>query len=566
MKISIHEFKKNLARVFDDKLNTRQWGNVVDYIIIGFILLSTIEIFLATFEGVVEKYGVWLRCVDIVTTAFFTIEVTLRIWCADLLDDRYKGFWGRIRYCFSFYGLIDVLATYPFYLHFFFPFSYTSLKALRIMRLLRIFRFMRSFRLLRNAVNSKRNEMFVSLQFLCIVTVILSFILYFLEHEAQPEVYVNGVDSVVWAFAQYIGDPGGFAENPPINFWGRIIACIVGILGIAIFAVPAGLIGAGFTESYEEEVHTEACRKNAAKIYTTFERKLDRYSGYQIVPKFQSIVDIQYQMGLKTDDILDAVAATDNLRLINLASTRPLEEKAEDKLAVECFLKNRSYGCCIDRGSKVTIVAPSAFSEVVMGSFAFYIAKFGGFNFISKEVGTIRPYKSFYLLSGEQMEGLDDYMADLQRLAPTKDHWIITILAASGAQEPALPTQFHFGFGGKKGDESFGAEDLLVNDVDTAQKLYNDFAHTMEEKYQLYSDCQRYHNSSNPKIYIHHLIVRPNAIIIRTAWSVACWDARSFCIAQSMAEVFNKHLEADKNKELPADLKVKGIGYDNYLL
>lgn len=390
--------------------------------------------------------------------------------------------------------------------------------------------------------------------------------MYFLEHEAQPEVYVNGVDSVVWAFAQYIGDPGGFADNPPITFWGRIIACIVGILGIAIFAVPAGLIGAGFTESLEEEVHAETCKANAAKIYTTFERKLDRYSGYQIIPKFQSIVDIQYQMGLKTDDILDGVAAADNLRLINLASTRPLEEKAEDKLAVECFLKNRSYGCCIDRGSKVTIVAPSAFSEVVMGSFAFYIAKFGGFNFISKEVGTIRPYKSFYLLSGEQMEGLDDYMADLQKLAPTKDHWLITILAASGAQEPALPTQFHFGFGGKKRDESFGAEDLLVNDVDTAQKLYDDFAHTMEEEYQLYSDCQRYHDSSNPKIYVRHLEVRPNAIVIRTAWSAACWDARSFCIARSMAEVFNKHLEADKNKELPADLKVKGIGYDNYLL
>lgn len=565
-KMSIRDFKIRLARVFDDKLHTRQWGNVVDYIIIGFILLSSIEIFLATFEGVVERYGRWLNLIDIITTIFFTVEVSLRIWCADLLDSRYKGFWGRIRYCFSFYGLIDVLATYPFYLHFFFPFSYTALKTLRIMRLLRIFRFMRSFRLLRNAVNSKRSEMFVSLQFLCIVTIILSFILYFLEHEAQPTVYKNGIDSVVWAFAQYIGDPGGFADNPPITFWGRIIACIVGILGIAIFAVPAGLIGAGFTEALEEEVHAETSKKNAAKIYSTFERKLDRYSHYQIVPKFQSIVDIQYQMGLKPDDILDGVAAADNLRLINLASTRPLEEKAEDKLAVECFIKNRPYGCCIDRGSKVTIVAPTAFAEATMGAFAFYIAKFGGFNFISKEVGTIRPYKSFYLLSGEQMEGLDDYMADLQKLASTKDHWLITIMAASGANEPALPTQFHFGFGGKKGDESFNADDLLVNDVRKAQQLYHDFAHKIEAAYQLLSDCQRYHDSTNPKIYVRHLDVRPNAIIIRVAWSVACWDTHSFCIARLMAEVFNEHLEADKNKELPADLKVKDIGYDNYLL
>lgn len=178
----------------------------------------------------------------------------------------------------------------------------------------------------------------------------------------------------------------------------------------------------------------------------------------------------------------------------------------------------------------------------------------------------IRPYKSFYLLSGEQMDGLDDYMSDLQKLAPTKDHWLITIMAASGANEPALPTQFHFGFGGKKGDESFNADDLLVNDVRKAQQLYHDFAHKIEADYQLLSDCQRYHDSTNPKIYVRHLDVRPNAIIIRVAWSVACWDTHSFCIARLMAEVFNEHLEADKNKELPADLKVKDIGYDNYLL
>ena len=52
---------------------------MVDYIIIGFILLSSIEIFLATFEGVVERYGRWLNLIDIITTIFFTVEVSLRI-------------------------------------------------------------------------------------------------------------------------------------------------------------------------------------------------------------------------------------------------------------------------------------------------------------------------------------------------------------------------------------------------------------------------------------------------------------------------------------------------------
>ena len=79
----IQTFKQELSRVFDDDLHTKQWHNYVDYAIIGLIILSTVEVFLSTYDGIVEKYGLWLKVVDYITTAFFTIEVSLRIWCAE---------------------------------------------------------------------------------------------------------------------------------------------------------------------------------------------------------------------------------------------------------------------------------------------------------------------------------------------------------------------------------------------------------------------------------------------------------------------------------------------------
>ena len=115
----VEKFRRSLARVFDSDLRTKQWENYVDYVILGLIVLSTLEVFLSTYDSIVARYGLWLEIVDYTTTAIFTIEVTLRIWCADLIDEKYKGFWGRVRYCFSFYGLIDILSTYPFYLSFF---------------------------------------------------------------------------------------------------------------------------------------------------------------------------------------------------------------------------------------------------------------------------------------------------------------------------------------------------------------------------------------------------------------------------------------------------------------
>ena len=132
---------------------------------------------------------------------------------------------------------------------------------------------MRSFRLLKIAISSKSREMLISLQFLAIVTIMLSFVLFFYEHAVQPDVYDNGWKSVVWAFAQYIGDPGGFADTPPITFAGKMIATVIGILGIALFAVPAGLIGAGFSEAMENELHKEDVADNIEKLRKAFERK-----------------------------------------------------------------------------------------------------------------------------------------------------------------------------------------------------------------------------------------------------------------------------------------------------
>ena len=564
MDSKLQTFKLELNRVFDDNLRTKQWHNFVDYAIISFIVLSTVEVFLSTYDGIVERYGTWLHAIDYLTTAFFTIEVTLRIWCADLLDPKYKGFWGRVRYCFSFYGMIDILSTYPFYLHFFMHIPYVALKALRVARLLRIFRYMKAFSILSRAFRSKTNEMKVSLQFLAIVTLILSFVLFFVEHEAQPEVYNNGWTSVVWAFAQYIGDPGGFADTPPITFTGRIIACIIGILGIAIFAVPAGLIGSAFTEVMEKDEKKEKIERWAKKLHLAFERKLDRPTGLQIAPKYVSVTEIQARLGLKEDEILDAVSHDDNYRLINLSVTQPADEHPQDKLAVEHFPLNAVYGQCIDRGSKITIFAPSNTVDPIMGWWAYYVALIGGFNYISKELGQTRPYQSFYTYSPEKnYPHNQEFMNDMNRLANSTDSWIFSLMPASGSQEPTYPTQFHFTYGAKKGDETYSDPNITLNDIPTFDALYKEFQKLLETKYDLQSDCQRYHTNAAKNYFARHLNTKVNAVALRIAWSVTSWDMRAIQIAQDFAHIINRHINHCDNPDV-AVLKIKDIGYKGY--
>lgn len=560
--------KKRLARVFDNDLRTKQWENIPDYIIIGLIVLSTLSIFVSTFDVSPACQRI-LHIIDLVTVFVFTVEVSLRIWVADEISPKYRGFLGRVRYCFSFYGLIDILSTYTFYVAFFIPLPYAMLKVLRVARLLRVFRYMHSFRLLQSAISSKSKEMFISLQFLVIVTLILSFILFFYEHAAQPEVYNNGITSVVWAFAQYIGDPGGFADTPPVTLIGRIIACIIGLLGIALFAVPAGLIGAGFSEAMGNELHKEITEKNIKKLTKAFERKLDRPTGFQIVPPVLSLVEIQARMGMKIDDIIDAVENSDRFRLSNTAAMQTIDEHPQDRLVVEHFAVNRPYGCCIDRDSKISIVSPSNIVDPVIGHFAYYLAKIGGFNFVSREIGETRPYRSFYKFDDENLvEGLAEYMADLNRLTSREDSWVITMLAASGANEPSYPAKIEFTAGGEKGNESLEQEGLTVKDLARFKALIENTEVCLKSEFNIESAFQRYHGIgiNAHKLYTHKLVNAANisSFCITVAWSVSFWDSRRTAVAKCLAELIAKDIDGRQELNLSAELKRKDCGYDDY--
>ena len=560
----IKQFKHQLGRVFDTNLDTKQWGNYVDYTIVGLIVLSTLSVFISTFD-ISEGCERVLHVIDIVTVIIFTIEVSLRIWTADVLSPKYKGFWGRVRYCLTFYGMIDILSTYTFYLAFVFPLPYQVLKSLRVVRVLRIFRYMRSFRLLQQAITSKSKEILISLQVLLVVTLMLSFVLFFYEHEAQPETFDNGMTSVLWAFAQYIGDPGQFAETPPVTPVGQVVAFAVGILGIALFAIPAGLVGAGFSETLEEEAHKETIRKNKEKLHRAFERKLDRPTGFQIVPQHLSICDLQARIGLKVGDILDVVDEAYDFRLINLATTQTIDERPQDKLAVEHFIVNKPYGYYIDRGSKVTIISPSSLADAAIGNFSYYLAMIGGFNYISRELGEMRPYKSYYSFDNRQVEpNLAQYMEDLEELTSRPGSWTLTPLVASGANEPSYPTIFHFSAGGAKGDESFTGDNLIVQDMEAYQAFYQDLTAELEQRFAMNSDHQRYHNLSSPRLFARHFSEERgsrNNIVLRIAWSACLWDSRRIAIAKTIADSLNRHFESDIDKEYSPELKIKRSGY-----
>lgn len=542
-------FKKQLARVFDNDLRTKQWENYVDYAIIGLILISTIEVFLSTYDGIVEKYGKLLHFIDYFTTVCFTIEVSLRIWAADQIAPKYKGFWGRVKYCFSFYGLIDILSTFPFYVNLFVQIPYVVLKVLRIARLLRIFRYVKAFNILSRAIKAKREEMVVSLQFLAIVTLILSFILFFVEHNAQPEVYDNGWKSVVWAFAQYIGDPGNFADTPPITLIGRLIACVIGVLGIAIFAVPAGLIGSAFTEVMDEDSKTEEQLTNSHRINEFMLVKSIKRAGVFFPAKNMSIGDLKLELGLTDAEIIKAVSNSKNLRLKNLANAINSGPKT-DMIVVNQFHVNTPYGSHVDRDSSVTIVNPLGRGDNGLSFFDWHIAQIGGFNYVANELfsrthSDVNSRCNFYTVNEPNNPSFKTFIDDITH-GKGKNDWIIVIAGEQVVKNS--PYDFHFELGGDRGETSFDFDECIPWNRSLTKQLYEDFSKTLEETIQLKTDL----HSVQPKVGAKNLArylttqTEANVLLLTISYDLMVFKKNVYEAIINVANVLNRNLETRK--------------------
>jgi len=136
-------------------------------------------------------------------------------------------------------------------------------------------------------------------------------------------------------------------------------------------------------------------------------------------------------------------------------------------------------------------------------------------------------------------------------------------MAASGGSEPVYPTQLHFTYGAKEGDETYNDPNITLNDIPVFDELFKDFSSVLESKYSLSADKQRYHNNAGPTYFARHLDHHVNAICLRIAWSVISRDTRAMLIAEEFAAVINRNINHTGNPDVP-ELKVKDVGYDGY--
>jgi voltage-gated potassium channel len=192
----------------------------------------------------------------------FSLEYVLRL-AACTVDPRYRRpLLGRIRYALTPLAIFDLLAVLPWYL----PGDVLDLRVLRSMRLLRLIKLGRysiALQSLSHVVHAKRFELLSLLGLLALMLVVASAVVFHLEHEAQPERFSSIPAAMWWAIVTLT--TVGYGDLAPVTAGGRIVAAFVAMLGIAIIALPTGILAAGYSDEVarrrrqHEAQHGQAC-------------------------------------------------------------------------------------------------------------------------------------------------------------------------------------------------------------------------------------------------------------------------------------------------------------------
>ncbi len=223
--------------------------------IVTLISLNVIAVILETIEGLSASYLYFFRVFEIVSVVLFTIEYVLRVWSCTS-DERFKGtITGRIRFVLTPMALVDLFAILPFYLPIIFRLDLRFIRTIRLFRLFRLFkvgRYSDSLKTFGNVLKAKKEQLYISVFVALILLVIASCLMYFAENQAQPEVFSSIPASMWWGIATL--STIGYGDIYPITVVGKIIGGIIAILGIAMFALPTGILSSGFVEVIQKRL------------------------------------------------------------------------------------------------------------------------------------------------------------------------------------------------------------------------------------------------------------------------------------------------------------------------
>ncbi|SDH58429.1 voltage-gated potassium channel [Vibrio xiamenensis] len=214
----------------------------VSLFIQALIFLSLVAFSIDTLPNLEPQTKLALKTFEHVTMAIFTVEYLVRLLIAP----------RKLKFVFSFFGLVDLITILPFYLAL--GMDLRSLRAFRLLSLVRIFKLARYNAALRHfhtAFNIAKEELALFLAASVIILYLAGVGIYHFEYAAQPEAFSSVFHSLWWAVATLT--TVGYGDIYPITAGGKIFTFFILIIGLGVVAIPAGMVASALSKARELE-------------------------------------------------------------------------------------------------------------------------------------------------------------------------------------------------------------------------------------------------------------------------------------------------------------------------
>lgn len=247
-------------------------GRLFDIVLISFIVLSVLIVILESGSWLPYWMQPFLSLLEWLFTIFFTIEYLMRLYCASKPS----------KYVFSFFGIIDFLATFPSYLAIFFP-ALHGLVVMRMFRLMRIFRIFKLFdymnegHLLMLSFKESFHKIVIFLVFSVVLVVSIGTIMYMVENGENGQNFSTIPNSIYWATVTMT--TVGYGDIAPVTSLGRFLAAIVMLIGYTVLAVPTSIFTVSMV-NLNKSLKSENCPRCGRQIDK--DSKFCKYCGYKL--------------------------------------------------------------------------------------------------------------------------------------------------------------------------------------------------------------------------------------------------------------------------------------------
>jgi voltage-gated potassium channel len=213
-------------------------GYLSQFLVIIFVIIFTIE---STPSA--QVYAQTLHSIDFAILILFSAEYILRILVTP----------NRLKYMFSFFGIIDFLAIVPFIV----TFGIIDAKFIRLVRVIRIFKLLKND-ILNKALKNIHDSLYNVKYELSIFTLIAIIFIYlsavgihFFESTAQPEQFGSILDALWWSLISLT--TVGYGDSYPITAGGKVFSSAILFIGLGLVAIPTGIIASSFTNVVKKD-------------------------------------------------------------------------------------------------------------------------------------------------------------------------------------------------------------------------------------------------------------------------------------------------------------------------